>query len=98
MRHWKRSVSQVSNDIEEFLRAEIKLRWPEREYPFHIEVVGSEGTTNLEVRVWDSERVHVVHNACPTKFPNSPSKSPTVGAILHAIEAALVDAKIQNAR
>ena len=86
MKHWKRSVSPVSHDLAEYLQGEIRRRWPEGEYPFHIEVIASQDTTWLEVRVWNAG-VHIVNDACPMKFLASAAKSPTVAAVLHAIES-----------
>jgi hypothetical protein len=96
MRHWNRRVSLVSHDIAELLQAEIKLRWPESKYPLHIEVIGSEDSTRLAVRVWQPEGVHIVHETCPMKFLNSSLSGPTIAAVLRAIEAALAEARIQN--
>ena len=71
MRHWNRTVLLSAAELAEYLQTEIKRRWPEGRYPFHIEVLGYAISTQLEVRVWNREGVHVVKHASPEAFVSS---------------------------
>ena len=93
MRHWNRIVSLGTPELAEFLQIEIKRRWHEERYPFHIEVLGNAISTQVEVRVWNRDGVDVVRQANPEAFLNSREESPTVAAVLQAVEAAVAEAQ-----
>ena len=88
MRHWIRSV-RLGDELGEFLERELKRRWPESEYLYHIEVTASEVSRRLEVRVWNGQGVDVIQEVHPEKFLASSAKSPTVAALLDAVESAM---------
>ena len=88
MRHWIRSV-RLGDELGEYLERELKRRWPESEYLYHIEVTASEAAGHLEVRVWNERGVNVIQEAHPERFFAPSAKSPTVAALLDAIESAM---------
>ena len=95
MRHWKRSV-RLGDELGEYLERELKRRWPESEYHYHIEVTASGAASHLEVRVWNGLGVDVIQDAHPERFFASSAKSPTVAALLEAIESAMDTATKRN--
>lgn len=97
MRHWHRSVVQLATpELEEYLQAEINRLWPEDQHSFHIEVTGAQNTTRVEVRVWAPEGVEITKSARPADFFASSAKSPTVAAVLRAVESAVAEASGQK--
>lgn len=95
MKHWNRNVFLGSHDLQERLRAEIVRRWPEAQYPFHIQVLAEETATTVEVRVWSDEGIHILEEAIPESFP--PSKDdPTIAAVLRTVDLALREAAAEK--
>ena len=93
MRHWNRTVLIGNAELGEYLRDEIRRRWPEAKYPFHIEVVGDQSMTHLEVRVWNTAGIQVVQAADPGQPATSKAESPTVAAVLSTVESAMAEAR-----
>jgi hypothetical protein len=92
MRHWNRTVLIGNGEMGEYLRDEIRRRWPEAQYPFHIEVVSDQSMTHLEVRVWNIGGVQIVKGVLPEQSMASGTQSPTVVAALQTVEAAISEA------
>jgi hypothetical protein len=88
MKHWHRNVFLESHDLQERVRIELIRRWPEAKYPFHIQVLGEEGTAAIEVAVW-ADGIHIVEVAVPGDFSASRENDPTTTAVLNAVEVAL---------
>ena len=82
-----------NEDVVEYLLSKIKRRWPEAHCPFHIEVIGGQNTTRVEVRVWNNEGIHFTIETAPEEYLASREKSPTVAAVLHAVEATVTEAR-----
>jgi hypothetical protein len=80
-------------DLAEYLQAEVKRRWPEERFPFHIEVIGDAISRRMEVRVWNRDGVDVVMHASPDAFLSTREKSPTVAAVFEAVELAVAEAQ-----
>jgi hypothetical protein len=95
MRHWNRSVSLVPPELAEYLHREIKRRWPEDRYAFHIEVLGQETSPRFEVRVWNRTGLDITKEASPEDFAGWRTTSPTIAAVLQVVESAVAEA--QNA-
>jgi hypothetical protein len=91
MKQWSRNVFLGSHDLQERLRAEIVRRWPEAQYPFHIQVLAEEAGSAVEVRVWSDEGIHIFEEATPESFP-SRKDDRTIAAVLHTVELALREA------
>ena len=89
MAPWNRQVSLAGDELEDRLLAEIKRRWPDGQYPFHIEVVGAKDQKGIQIRLWDGDGLEIIKRAFPEKFISSPAKSPTVAAVIHAVESAV---------
>ena len=96
MKHWNRNVFLGSYDLQERLRAEIVRRWPEAQYPFHIQVIAEDTTSTVEVRVWTDEGVHIFEEVLPESFSVSSENEPKIGAVLHAVELALREAASES--
>ena len=86
-------VSLVPPELADYLHREIKARWPEDRYLFHIEVLGEATSTQVEVRVWNREGIEITRSAKPEEFLGSREKSPTVAAVLQAVESAVAEAQ-----
>ena len=91
MIRWTRSVFLGDHDLQERLRAEIVLRWPEAQYPFHVEVLADEIDSAFEVHVWSDTGIHIFQEAIP-KSPPSREDDATIAAVLHTVERALGEA------
>jgi hypothetical protein len=96
MKHWNRNVFLSSHDLQERLRAEIARRWPEAQYPFHIQVIAEDTTSTVEVRVWSDDGIHIFEEALPESFSASRENDPTIAAVLHADELALREAASES--
>jgi len=93
MRHWNRSVSLVPSELADYLQQEIKRRWPEDPCPFHIEVLGEATSSRFEVRVWNRTGLEITREASPEDFLGWHAKSPTIAAVLTAVESAVAEAQ-----
>lgn len=89
MKHWSRSVFLGNHDLQEQLRAEIVRRWPEAEYPFHIEVIEEETKSAMEVRVSSEAGIHIFEEAIPENVCSSGGSRRTIDAVLHAVDLGL---------
>jgi hypothetical protein len=100
MRHWNRNVYLAGNDLEDWLAGEIKRRWPEADHQFHIRVLASEnrrGSPQIEVYIWNDSGLDVSRTVselplCGTQKPGV-KVSPTVNAVLHTVETAVIEAE-----
>ena len=88
-RRWNRLVALATAELAEHLQSEIKKRWPEEQYPFHIEVFETPNFQQLDVHVWN-DAVDITRQASPEGSLESLEKSPTVAAVLQAVEKALI--------
>ena len=86
---WNRQVSLAGDELAERLLLEIKRRWPVGQYPFHIAVIGLKDKNEIQIRLWDGLGLEILKQAFPEKFISSPAKSPTVAAVIHAVESAV---------
>ncbi len=93
MRHWNRSVSLIPPELADFLHKEIKKSWPEDKYPFHIEVLGEATSPRFEVRVWNRTGVEISRQGSPENFAGWRATSPTIAAVLQAVESAVNEAQ-----
>jgi len=91
MIRWTRSVFLGGHDLQERLRAEIVRRWPEAQYPFHLEVLAEETDSAFEVHVWSDTGIHIFQEAIP-KSPPSREDDATIAAVLYTVERALGEA------
>ena len=85
MRSWNRSVYIDNHDLQERLRSEIRRRWPEPQYPFHIQIAGEEATIAVAVRVWTDDGVHIFEEAIPENFSASSETDRTMAAVLGCV-------------
>ena len=56
-------------------------------------MLGEAGSTRVEVHVWNRDGVDVTKRASPEEFLGALEKSPTVAAVLKAVESALAQAQ-----
>lgn len=89
-RRRNRLVALATAELAEHHQSEIKRRWPEDQYPFHIEVFETPNLQRLEVHVWN-DAVDITRQASPQAFLGS--RETTVAAVLHAVERALITAR-----
>jgi hypothetical protein len=89
MPDWHRTVLREDNELAELLRDKIRERWPEAEYPFHIEVIG--GKIRM-IRVWNGQGIQVAAEVGPEPFIRRLGKNAVVASILDAIHKAVREA------
>jgi hypothetical protein len=95
MKHWTRNVFLGSHDLQERLRTEIVRRWPEAQYPFHIQVVADDATSTIEVRVWTDDGIHIFEEATHEAFAASRENDP-INAVLDAVELGLKEVATES--
>jgi hypothetical protein len=73
LRHWNRSANQLGDrQVEELLRLTIEKMWPQGAFPFNIDVLGGQGTSQVEIRVWNDNGVDIRDIAYPEEYLTSP--------------------------
>jgi hypothetical protein len=95
MIRWTRSVFLGDHDLQERLLAEIVRRWPEAQYPFHVEVLAEEIGSAFEVHVWSDTGIHIFQEAIP-KSASSREDRAFIAAVLHTVELALGEAATEK--
>ena len=91
MTRWHRSVILGGHYLQERVRAEIVRRWPEAQYPFHIEVLAEDAASTFEVHVWSDTGIHIFEEAIPKSSP-SREDDMTIAAVLETVELAVGEA------
>ena len=95
MTRLNRSVFLAGHDLQERVRAEIVRRWPEAQYPFHIEVLAEQPASAVEVHVWSDAGIHIFEEAIPEASPSREDDA-TIAAVLHTVELAVREAVSEN--
>ena len=95
MKSFSRIVSLGSHDLQEQLRTEIARRWPETQYPFHIQIISEEATNTVGVRVWTDDGIHIFEET-DSESVSSSGGSSLKAAVLGAVELALREASSEK--
>jgi hypothetical protein len=94
---WNRGVSQLGyRDEERLIQKQLEQRWPEKEYPVHITIVGAADTTAVAVQIWNATGTKIIEKAYPEEYISAAQAHPLAAAALAKVDEIISRLKKQQ--
>jgi hypothetical protein len=86
---WNRRASNLGDRTrEQYILEQLRRRWPEAEYPIHIDIIGQADSTAVGVQIRNGDDINIFEKAHPEQYLGE-EPSAQVNAVLAKAEQIL---------